>query len=80
MDYNDYLLLQDKIGKRIKEIENSSIKIAVFRFVSGAAMILFLLCGYFLGKDYLYMGTLLMLGVFVVLVFWHTKMADRLFI
>ena len=78
MDYNDYLLLQDKIGKRIKEIENSSIKIAVFRFVSGAAMILFLLCGYFLGKDYLYMGTLLMLGVFVVLVFWHTKMADRL--
>ena len=43
MDYNDYLLLQDKIGKRIKEIENSSIKIAVFRFVSGAAMILFLL-------------------------------------
>ena len=78
MDYNDYLLQHDKIGKRIKEIENSSIKIAVFRFISGAAMILLLLCGYFLNKDYLYIGTFLMLGVFVVLVFWHTKMADRL--
>ena len=56
MDYNDYLLLQDNIGKRIKEIENSSIKIAVFRFISGAAMILLLLCGYFLNKNYLYIG------------------------
>ena len=71
MDYNDYLLLQDNIGKRIKEIENSSIKIAVFRFISGAAMILLLLCGYFLNKNYLYIGSFLMLVVFVFLVFWH---------
>ena len=78
MDYNDYLLLQDNIGKRIKEIENSSIKIAVFRFISGAAMILLLLCGYFLNKNYLYIGSFLMLVVFVFLVFWHIKMADRL--
>lgn len=78
MDYNDYLLLQDNLGKRIKEIENSSIKIAVFRFISGAAMILLLLCGYFLNKNYLYIGSFLMLVVFVFLVFWHIKMADRL--
>lgn len=78
MNYNDYLMLQDKITKDINKLESSSLKMSIFRFIDGIGMILFLLSGYFLNQEYLYIFAFLTLIFFVILVFWHTKMMDRL--
>lgn len=78
MNYNDYLMLQNKIIKDINELEGRSLKMSIFRFIDGVGMILFLLSGYFFNREYLYIFAFIMLIFFVVLVFWHTKLMDRL--
>lgn len=78
MKRNDYLLFQNKLIKEIKELESRSLKISIFRFVAGILVLLFLLSGYFLKLEYLYMFMIVTIIIFILLVFKHTKITDYL--
>ncbi len=69
MNRNDYLLFQNKILKEIKELESRSLKISIFRFVAGILILIFLLSGYFLKLEYLYIFMIITIMTFILLVF-----------
>ena len=78
MNRNDYLLFQNKILKEIKELESRSLKISIFRFVAGILILIFLLSGYFLKLEYLYIFMIITIMTFILLVFKHIKISDNL--
>lgn len=78
MNRNDYLLFQNKILKEIKELESRSLKISIFRFVAGILILIFLLSGYFLKLEYLYIFMIITIVTFILLVFKHIKISDNL--
>ncbi|MFQ8705118.1 MAG: MutS family DNA mismatch repair protein [Thomasclavelia sp.] len=78
MECNDYLLFQNKLIKEIKDLESSSLKISVFRFIAGTLILVFLLSGYFLKLEYIYLFMIIAIIIFILLVFKHTKITDQL--
>lgn len=78
MEHNDYLLFQNKLIKEVKELESRSLKISVFRFITGILILVFLLSGYFLKLEYIYLFMIITIIIFILLVFKHTKITDQL--
>lgn len=78
MNYNDYLLLQQKIIADKNGLEKKSLKFAIVRLVVGSLVVIFLLSSYFAKIQWLTYLAFFSIAVFISAVYIHNKVTSRL--